>query len=66
MIALFRSEGLVETDDKGAPEFVMRPEDHRPPLDIARLTADTGFKPMVSFNDGIRALVAFHRERAAA
>ena len=66
VIALFRSEGLLEQDVPGAMEITMRAEDHRPPLDISRLSADTGFKPAVALADGVRALVAFHRGRGAA
>jgi nucleoside-diphosphate-sugar epimerase len=65
LIAMFRAEGLVEADDASA-EIVMRAEDHRPPLDISRIAADTGFRPEVALVDGVRNLVAFHRGRGAA
>jgi UDP-glucose 4-epimerase len=65
LIDMFLDEGLIVAEDAGAPEFAPRIEEHRPPLDITRLTTDTGFQPKVRLRDGIRALVAFHRGRAA-
>jgi UDP-glucose 4-epimerase len=65
LVEMFAEEGLIVAEDSGAPEFAPRIEDHRPPLDIARLTTDTGFRPGIRLRDGIRALVAFHRGRAA-
>jgi nucleoside-diphosphate-sugar epimerase len=65
LIAIFRAEGLAVTGDPDVTEITMRAEDHRPPLDIARLAADTGFQPEIRLPDGIKALVAFHRSRYA-
>jgi nucleoside-diphosphate-sugar epimerase len=62
--ALFRAEGLVETDAADAPEIAMRPQDERPALSIARLAAATGYAPRLSLEEGVRALVA-HRRREA-
>jgi nucleoside-diphosphate-sugar epimerase len=63
LVGLFRSEGLAEKGGPEAAEIVVRAEDDRPPLDIERLFADTGFRPMVALEDGVRALVSFHRGR---
>lgn len=66
VVDLFRNHGLTTTDDPAAPVVAMRADDHRPHVDIARLAADTGFRPKVQLEAGIAALVAHHRRERAA
>ncbi len=60
IVGLFVEQGLLVTEDQGAPLIGMMDSDHRPPLDIGRLSG-AGFTPGVSLAEGVRALVAFHR-----
>lgn len=66
VVSLFRAQGLKLTDDPAAPQIAMQATEHRPQLDIARLGADTGFRPAVSLEAGIAALIAHHRRESAA
>lgn len=66
IISMFRSEGLVISNAAEATEIAMRTEDHRPALNIKRLTQTTGFKPTVTLQHGIHELVAHHRNELTA
>lgn len=58
--AEFADHGLIihQTDNPARADIVQRPEDARPPLSLARLTADTGFKPRHTIRTGIAALIS--------
>jgi nucleoside-diphosphate-sugar epimerase len=60
----FARHGLrvSETDDPAAADIVQRPGDARPPLSLARLVADTGFRPRHDIASGVAALVAAETE----
>jgi nucleoside-diphosphate-sugar epimerase len=66
LAGMFRAEGLATSDETGAIDLGLRPEDDRPPIDISRIVRDAGFQPSVSLADGVRALIAFHRKNRPA
>lgn len=55
LIALFRARGLDARwiEDAAAADITVAAGDARPPLDIARLVADIGFKPALDLASGI-------------
>lgn len=58
----FRAEGLRTSQTIAPSPFIMVQGDGRPPLDIARLAADTGFAPRIDIVSGIRDLVSRQRK----
>jgi UDP-glucose 4-epimerase/UDP-glucuronate 4-epimerase len=55
LVELFRARGLDVhwSEDEVAADIALTAADARPPLDIARLAADTGFRPAIDLASGI-------------
>jgi nucleoside-diphosphate-sugar epimerase len=55
LVDLFRARGLdaLWSEEEAAADIALTAADARPPLDIARLAADTGFRPAIDLATGI-------------
>jgi UDP-glucose 4-epimerase/UDP-glucuronate 4-epimerase len=55
LVELFCARGLDArwSEDDAAADIAVTAADARPPLDIARLAADTGFRPAIDLASGI-------------
>lgn len=59
VVSIFQSHGLdVRWGEGGEAEILVAADDERTPLSIGRLTADTGFSPEWTLQDGIAATIA--------
>jgi nucleoside-diphosphate-sugar epimerase len=60
LVGLFRARGLNAEwiEDAAAADIAVSAADARPPLDVARLAADTGFRPAIDLSSGIDDLLA--------
>lgn len=66
LVRLFHDEGLQAIDVEDNFEIGVSPEEDRPAIANARLVGQTGFQPRIAVPEGIRMLIAYHRQGRAA
>ncbi|MCA3593607.1 MAG: NAD(P)-dependent oxidoreductase [Methylobacterium sp.] len=66
LVRLFREEGLQAVDVEDNFEIGVSPEENRPAIANAQLVGQTGFQPRIAVPEGIRMLIAYHRQGRAA
>lgn len=66
IVQLFRNEGLEAIDVDERFEVGVLPDEDRPAISNMRLVEQTGFEPRIAVPDGIRTLIAHHRQERAA
>ena len=66
IVQLFRNEGLEAIDVDERFEVGVLSDEDRPAISNMRLVEQTGFEPRIAVPDGIRTLIAHHRQERAA